>query len=301
MPLPNYYQILQVDPGAEPEVIEAAYRRLLRKYHPDVLTPEERNDPDVHRKVQEINEAYEVLKNPQSRTYYDTQIRRESAEKPKLQSPTIDVEQRLYLVRCGKTHQTFQMMIGRKKGTNNPYRVLGFEPLLQNDSRSNQMFDGESLFIKRLQDMLFGLFGRHKTREVIFPENARMVGFPSEKAVRDLFGKSSVLNLGDINWENAACPDCGSVRVHANGKYSTWVRCGLCAHIFCAGGIKVFLGQEFIRCPWCGNRNIVAKQISAGSKWHSPIQGGINDPRNDMPGDPALNNAKAKKQLTGNK
>ncbi|HSD83576.1 MAG TPA: DnaJ domain-containing protein, partial [Anaerolineae bacterium] len=33
----NYYQILQVVPQAEPEVIEAAYRRLMRKYHPDVL------------------------------------------------------------------------------------------------------------------------------------------------------------------------------------------------------------------------------------------------------------------------
>ena len=49
----TYYHILQVDPAASPEVIEAAYRRLARKYHPDV-----NNSPDTVRQMQAINEAY---------------------------------------------------------------------------------------------------------------------------------------------------------------------------------------------------------------------------------------------------
>jgi hypothetical protein len=62
----DYYAILQVDPRAEPEVIEAAYRRLSRKYHPDVS-----GDPDAARRMREINEAYRVLGDSARRRAYD--------------------------------------------------------------------------------------------------------------------------------------------------------------------------------------------------------------------------------------
>ena len=52
----DYYDILQVSPNAEQEVIEAAYRRLARKYHPDV-----NRDPNAADRMRELNEAYEVL------------------------------------------------------------------------------------------------------------------------------------------------------------------------------------------------------------------------------------------------
>lgn len=62
----NYYQILQVDPAAEPEVIRAAYKRLSIKYHPDT-------NPSAgsHQRMQELNEAYQVLKDPARRAHYD--------------------------------------------------------------------------------------------------------------------------------------------------------------------------------------------------------------------------------------
>ena len=60
----DYYLILQVQPSAEPEVIQAAYRRLALKYHPDV----EDNNPA---QMQELNEAYEVLSRPDKRAAYD--------------------------------------------------------------------------------------------------------------------------------------------------------------------------------------------------------------------------------------
>jgi hypothetical protein len=62
----DYYKILQVDTEAETEVIKAAYTRLARKYHPDVNAA-----PDAHVKMQEINEAYEVLGDQAHRARYD--------------------------------------------------------------------------------------------------------------------------------------------------------------------------------------------------------------------------------------
>ena len=62
----DYYAMLQVDPRAEPEVIEAAYRRLSRKYHPDV-----REEADAGQRMRELNEAFEVLSDPARRRAYD--------------------------------------------------------------------------------------------------------------------------------------------------------------------------------------------------------------------------------------
>ena len=54
----DYYQTLGVDKGASQEDIKKAYRKLVRKYHPDVS-----KEPDAADKTKEINEAYDVLGN----------------------------------------------------------------------------------------------------------------------------------------------------------------------------------------------------------------------------------------------
>ena len=64
----DLYEILQVHPRAEPEVIQAAYRRLSQKYHPDVSESSE-----AERKMKVLNAAYEVLSNPKRRAEYDRQ------------------------------------------------------------------------------------------------------------------------------------------------------------------------------------------------------------------------------------
>jgi curved DNA-binding protein len=63
----DYYKILGVDKNATPKEIKIAYRKLARKLHPD-LNP---NDKDAKRKFQEINEANEVLSDPEKRKKYD--------------------------------------------------------------------------------------------------------------------------------------------------------------------------------------------------------------------------------------
>jgi curved DNA-binding protein len=63
----DYYKILGVDKNAAPKEIKSAYRKLARKLHPD-LNP---NDKDAKRKFQEVNEANEVLSDPEKRKKYD--------------------------------------------------------------------------------------------------------------------------------------------------------------------------------------------------------------------------------------
>jgi curved DNA-binding protein CbpA len=62
----NPYKILQVDPEAEDEVITAAYRRLARKYHPDLA-----EGPDASARMAAINAAWELIGDPAKRAAYD--------------------------------------------------------------------------------------------------------------------------------------------------------------------------------------------------------------------------------------
>ncbi|MDQ3278459.1 MAG: DnaJ domain-containing protein [Bacteroidota bacterium] len=63
----DYYSILGVAKNASEEEIRKAYRKLARKFHPD-LNP---NDKEAHKRFQQINEANEVLSDPEKRKKYD--------------------------------------------------------------------------------------------------------------------------------------------------------------------------------------------------------------------------------------
>lgn len=68
----NHYKTLQIDRGAEPEVIEKAYRVLCLKYHPDVVPADHAARATL--RMQMINEAYAVLSDPQRRAAYDSTL-----------------------------------------------------------------------------------------------------------------------------------------------------------------------------------------------------------------------------------
>ena len=65
----NYYDILEVNKNASPEIIEKAYKTLVKKYHPDL---QENNLKSIYEeKIKKINEAYDILSNQEKRKNYD--------------------------------------------------------------------------------------------------------------------------------------------------------------------------------------------------------------------------------------
>lgn len=64
----DLYQLLQVDPAAEQVVVQAAFKRLAFKYHPD-----KNPSADAHQRMQELNDAYAIISDPARRAAYDRQ------------------------------------------------------------------------------------------------------------------------------------------------------------------------------------------------------------------------------------
>jgi hypothetical protein len=73
----DLYEILQVSPLAEAEVVTAAYRRLCQKYHPD-----RNSDPSAAARMRDLNAAYEVLGDPERRAEYDLSRNARSQRRP---------------------------------------------------------------------------------------------------------------------------------------------------------------------------------------------------------------------------
>lgn len=100
----NYYELLEVDKKASPEVIEKAYKTLVKKYHPDLQ--DNQKQALYEEKMKEINEAYSVLTDDYKKTNYDEQ----------LQETTVSIEE---YQRVLKENEQLKAQLGKEKITNN--------------------------------------------------------------------------------------------------------------------------------------------------------------------------------------
>ena len=137
----DYYEILQVHPSAELEVIRAAYRKLAQKYHPDI-----NKDPAAGERMKKINLAYEVLSDPEKRKHYDSEWFRKvgvtgksSLPKPK---PLVDPQYLRFVDIRPREIQTASFVIKNSGGpytkiwVSNPdswVRVVGYSSLTDSD------------------------------------------------------------------------------------------------------------------------------------------------------------------------
>lgn len=90
-PMKNYYEILEVNPKASQEIIEKAYKVLVKRYHPDLYAGEKQREAE--KKIKEINEAYQILSDQFLKEQYDKElmrqeIKRRQAQEPKIQKQT---------------------------------------------------------------------------------------------------------------------------------------------------------------------------------------------------------------------
>ncbi len=73
----NYYDILGINQNASQKEIKNAYKKLIKKYHPDIYNGDK---SFAEKKTQEINQAYDILSNPETKKDYDEQINYTPAE-----------------------------------------------------------------------------------------------------------------------------------------------------------------------------------------------------------------------------
>ena len=189
MEFKDYYKILGVPRDADEKTIKAAYRRLARKYHPDV----NKGDPKAEDKFKEINEAYEVLKDPEKRARYD---------------------------QFGADWERYQQAAGARAETTDFFEWLfGSRPGAETRSeRRERAGQGFSDFF----DLLFGEFGetfsrtgtRERRRVRQRPQRGQDYEHPIEVSLREAYhGATRRL---DVKIDER-CPACGGSGLNGRG------------------------------------------------------------------------------------
>ena len=81
---PDYYDLLQISPSAEPETVHRVYRLLAQRFHPD------NQDSGNERRFRELTEAYHVISDPEKRAEYDVAYTRQQQQRWKLVATAAD-------------------------------------------------------------------------------------------------------------------------------------------------------------------------------------------------------------------
>ena len=84
----DYYEILEVNEKASSEIIEKAYKTLVKKYHPDLYSTVEKKEAE--KKLKDINEAYQILSDSFLRSQYDLELQKEKNRNQKQEKKQTD-------------------------------------------------------------------------------------------------------------------------------------------------------------------------------------------------------------------
>lgn len=120
----DYYEVLQVSPNAEPEVIKAAYKKLALKYHPDTSGG---NDPARTEKMANLNRAYETLIDSNKRRDYDERRKKAYSSVKPIPVASPDFIQIRDLKRGETGYAVFQLI-----NRGGPFINLRIDPFISN-------------------------------------------------------------------------------------------------------------------------------------------------------------------------
>ncbi len=134
----NYYEILQVNENASIEIIEKAYKVLVKKYHPD-LQKDARKKELTEKKLQDINEAYDVLSDAFLKEQYDIELKKEKEERLKEKYGEKDYgTEKNNFYNIPKKEKTEEKMKDNK--TNNLWSIVDFIKVLYHDRPKRQQY-----------------------------------------------------------------------------------------------------------------------------------------------------------------
>ncbi len=123
----DYYRILEVNEKASPEIIEKAYKTLVKKYHPDLYSSAQKKEAE--RKLKDINEAYNILSDSFLRSQYDLELQRQRQR-------NMQTEENI----SNENTQNYQQNTAQKRNILNNKRKKAKTEYVQNKSNVGTIF-----------------------------------------------------------------------------------------------------------------------------------------------------------------
>ena len=225
----DYYEVLGLSKGASDDEIKRAYRKMAKKYHPDI-----NKEADAEAKFKEINEAYEVLSDPQKKATYDQ------------------------FGHAGMDGASFGG--GQGFGFDDLGDIFGsfFGGGFGGGSRSRRNtgpMKGNDRFMQMRIDFMDAIFGKTETITVELDEQC------------DTCLGSGAKTKADVK----SCPNCGgsgTVTTQQRTPFGVFQSQGVCPQ--CNGSGKKIINK----CPKCGGKGYEHKRVKLDIKIPAGIQNG---------------------------
>ena len=108
----DYYGILEVNEKASQEIIEKAYKTLVKKYHPDLYSSVQKKDAEI--KLKDINEAYHILSDNFLRSQYDLELQKERNRVQTASNETVESRQNRQQYQQNMTQQRNRNILNKE-------------------------------------------------------------------------------------------------------------------------------------------------------------------------------------------